>query len=66
LFLQLFLKENLPKRALRRDIAFGTKAVSLLAFLFFRRFFSLAQREKATKEKTWQNEPLAYSLGLLG
>jgi hypothetical protein len=65
LVLQLFLKEKLPKRTLRRDIAFGTKAVSLLAFLFFRRFFSLAQREKAAK-KTQQNEPLAYSLRLLG
>jgi hypothetical protein len=44
---QLFLKEKLPKRTLGRGIAFRTKALPLLAFLFFRRFFSLAQREKA-------------------
>jgi hypothetical protein len=37
-----FFVRKRTKKNLRRGIAFLTKALPLLAFLFFRRFFSLA------------------------
>jgi hypothetical protein len=47
------LKERVQtQRTLRRGMAFRTKGIPLLKFLFFRRFFSLDKEKKRQKKNS--------------
>ena len=70
--MQLFLKEKLPKRTLRRERGMCTYPLSLLKLFFFRRFFSLDKEKTRRKKRNLRREkgyaymPLSLLKVLLG